>query len=487
MSNIKKTNNLVSLTTPLFNIPIPATLYASTAAQRVAAMSEEARTNSTLEEQAAAAERSVLEQQAQETLGIRHKRTAMAKGSVAIVSDESIIDMADAMRANGLTNFENQTAIETWTQEVNLLPGTNWVAPTPVSSHFKLFRLWGIGIRLLKSRVNIIDPIFTGQPEGNIPESYAQAVLNAFNPDVLYRTLSKEEIQAFLLRTGENAERFRAAMRAMMSAWQGRSVKATVENLRAWSTAAILHEKSHFLINAMPTGDIPEAERERLEQLTFERYVQVILADDTLLMSTGGMKNLFKAAMSVKDMPHSEDSRNMITRVWAIETFCDRFAIFLLENYLKQRIIQDTLGVTTWPLKVGELGQSVDKKKRIPDLYTAQQGGPETLAEFLRAHGCERTGEPGLVEGVLCKLQNTERQHVLIAELENPALSIAERQFYQGFLEHIAYVDGEGTINQFSEHHCKTSIPIAAWDKGVLANAGASVIKSTASTAVDHL
>ncbi len=462
--------NLVA--TPLFTIPLAGAVFMSLAAQRVAAMGEQARFGGqTLEDQLAALTRTQLEQQTEANLGIRHSRTAMTPGSVAVASDEVVLESSDVLRANRLVNFEGQVAVQTWCQEIDVSilapePGKEKYADTPINSHFKIFRFPFLMTRILKGRINVIDPVFIGTSEGGVPQDYIRAVLNVMNANVMSAILGEGgRLRALLERALENADFFREVLRKVTIYWRSRQLQATPEVFSAYLLHALLHERVHFLINALPAGDIPEDQRARLSEITFEKYAELLFRDPALLTTSAGAKNLGKALMSAEKMTPSAESRETIMRTLTIEMFCDRFAMFLWENYQKQKVLQAALGVTTWPLRANVFA----------DLDRAMQAGAGALAEFLRANGATRAQDAGWVEGVMRGLQEAERTSALVQHFGDPAITPAERKFFQTFHEHLAHFDAEGTINQFTDEHCATSVPIITFESHALSAAGMSM------------
>ena len=440
--------------TPIFKIPTTIAFFASVEAQRVVLMSEDAK-GGPLEKRAADEWQQQLDLESQRSLGIRAPRTAMVPGAVEVIRNKDILAMSDAMRANWLNNFENQTALETWTREEKV-PQREAVIPTPVSGNFRIFRLFGAGMRCLKCRVNIEDPIFPGQPEGVIPQSWARGVMNPLNPYVLFRTLTKEQFETWLKRAGDKAPLFQKIIQQMMTVSQRWVTPDAIELLRARCAQAILHEKSHFLIVALPAEDIPPEQYEQLSQLTFEKYLEHLFKDDALLLTSAAMKNLYKALFYAAAMPVSEESQKTVEREFGIEMFCDRFCMFLFENYEKQKVLQAALNTNAWPLKnVGELA----------DLNAAIQTGPAAIAEFLQAHKSQRASDNKWVESVYHDLQAAERKHVLVSVFGDRPLVLWEKQFFASFLGLLNRYDGEGTINQYTDKHCNKNKMVEAYEE----------------------
>lgn len=441
----------------------------ATIAQRVAAMSEQARfSGQTLEEQLAALTRIHLEQQVEATLGIRHLRTAMTPGSVAVVSNETIYESSEIMRASQLSGFEGQVAVQTWCKELDvasLAPqaGKESYADTPINSHFKILRFPQLLTRILKARINVIDPVFVGTSEVEVPQPYMRAVLNVMNANVMFNILGQSNnLQALLERAMENANFFREVLRTVVASWKARQIQVTPEVFSAFLLHALLHERTHFLINALPAGSVAQGHEEGLESITFEKYADLLFGDPALMATSAGAKNLGKALLAAEEMTPSVVSRETILQVLAIEMFCDRFAMFLNENYQKQRVLQSALGVTTWPLRA----------HAFVDLDQALQSGPGALANFLQANGASRIQETGWVDGVLRGLQATERSSVLTQPFGDPAITPAERKFFRTFQEYLAHIDAEGTVNQFTDEHCAASIPVIAFESHALSRAG---------------
>ena len=291
------------------------------------------------------------------------------------------------------------------------------------------------------------------------------------NAHKLFGTLNKAKgdpsaVELISHATDKSGPRFVAAVLAMRERWKALKMPSTMPVLRDWFLHGLLHERGHFMINSLPAGDIPEEQLSRLSRITFEKYMEMILPEgwmqgqhDAYLETAVAAKNIYKAAMSVLKMPAGPAAEKRFMDILTIEMFCDRFAMFLFENYQKQKVFKDILQTSGWPLCVHDLGLANYA------LQDAQAGQPVKLMAFLRKHG----GSEVDVQKVVANLLAAEKKNVLIAQFGDPAITAEERSFFQIFLEHISYLSEEGTSIVYSDKHVQSSRCIAAAQEGNMA------------------
>ena len=296
--------------------------------------------------------------------GVPTSRMDPLPGVIPVVPDQDILNAIKIMCANGFNTFESQIETALFSRVVTVIndEGKNYVEPTPVNSTFKIFSLrsarGSVLRRMLRGRINIVDPVF--ENGGNeIPPAYIRGVLNVLNAFKLFNAMDKKQVslQDLLTKLQVSSTRITQAVVTMMGIWKAKTVPATVDNLRAWQMHALIHERVHFLIHALPANDLPEgndpetrAQRERLLNITFEKYMEMIFPEgwakgkhDIYLETAVGAKNIYKALQSIKSMAPGSEAELTFKQICAIEMFCDRFAMFLAENAAKQEIYKAAL------------------------------------------------------------------------------------------------------------------------------------------------
>jgi len=457
------------------------TLSPEEAAKRVDMLSEDEILGLTLEEIAGRDITENLNLLALSERGIRHQRANRQPGSVVIVPNEEIIQMGQVLCANGLSFFKSRTPIVVWTKEVDLPEGT-YLEENPVDGDHRIRTKYRLHSKVLVGRVNIVDPIFPAK-DGKIPGSYITAALNIMNPAIAWWALPKDgdgSLKDLLSRAMENARRLAASIQLMNTRFANFQTSKDQKLLQDWSAINILHEETHQLINALPAGDIPPGQEEKQGKITFEKWIDVLLPDlpkdwlpakggDFFLETRMGQKNLYKALRSVRTLDPGPRARDTIIRVWALEMFCDRFAMFLYENYNKNLIYQAALNIKGRYLLVSELNEA----------GRAREEGPDQFTRYLAAHGASFAGDSASVQELSALLHQTESDNVFVKGFQDPGLTSQERAFFRLIIEHLAHLDSEHTINQYSIKHSETSTPIRLGASGAITHSGASVSERT--------
>jgi hypothetical protein len=395
----------------------------------------------------------------QEKHGTPHDRVNNpVPGHTQILSSEDIAEAEDIMISNGLENMEAETAIETYVKAIDTYPD---ITLLPVDSYQGVVD--GPEESIATLEINVIDILFPKR-DGRIPEEYAAKVLNGLNP-AASSNLIKGKLKDYLaLFFDENFINWAGKLLGtMVLAWREKKAPKDVETLIEYAKHALLHEYTHGLIFNLPAEDIPEDRKAELEKITFLEYLKLILNDKNLHNSVIMFKNVIKAVRSLfgKYKPNQWTKDNLL-KVIAIETFCDRFAMFLRENHRKNLLYRDIMGID----------QEKDAK------WKKEKGIPYEFADFAKVDQAEQArrnnklGEYLASIGVkittarLAKLEkdlaDTEESHFLLRKYGDPKLSQAERDFYLTFLRLLRHFDGEKRINRFTRKHAESSETIAA-------------------------
>lgn len=413
-------------------------------------------TDAVLEDQ-----RRQLEERDEEVHGTEHIRSDPIPGSSVVVSNAQIREMLiDALESNGLGSlvneeYPNHIAVQIFAKSITV-PAANIITSAPIDSTFGFVKISN-DKTAVRGTVNIVDPIFPNKTR-EIPQAYVNSVLYAFLPYFAAGLIEADKTE-YLERIVKPEYRKWVAdvMNATLTRWKDRSFPFTQESLSKLISESLLHEVTHILIFSLPAGDIP-AGREELTKLTFEKYVTLLISEQSLYTSASLFKDIIKALKSVRDAAPSLDTQDDFFRVLSLEMFCDRFGMFLYENHLKNKIYRKVLNADI---------EKVVAAKMFDEAEAARGSGPEGFASFLKANA-KKIFDQSLLEK---ELSEAEEKNVYISLLGDPGFSEKEREFYHAFLKELQRFNDEETINTFSVEHARTSTPIAISDQGLVGRA----------------
>ena len=390
-------------------------------------------------------------------------------GAFTIVSEEMVAAWLHLLEANGLRRFSDNISVD-WFTRAEKLPkddkGT-LVMATPIGGE-PLFRFPGNPKEMasLVFRIVLIDPQFMDENDQplykEIPPRYVEAVMNTLNPAAMYRAY-KHSLPEMLKRAGDFEKPFQQLLEHMEQKWRGKDAPVDFETLTEYVGLGFIHEAVHALVMHLPDeipADLPAAEREALEAISLDRYLDIINKDQTLLTSVVFTKNLFKALEKVEEETPSKKTQDSISVLIALEMFCDRFSMYLYENYLKIQMYDEVL------------------KPKIGYPITADS---MLVLETSRRDGrlASRSEVQGLSADELIKLdanlQAAEKDHVYISRFGDPLITSAERELFQNFLNLLKYFDDEDQIMRFSMQHADSSRFMHATASGLVQESAVGV------------
>ena len=373
-----------------------------------------------------------------------------AEGAFEIVSETNVTAMLDVLVQNGLVRFENNTPVDFSVKDVPEME-KDYIEEVPTSSEilFQMPKRKGGRAEVL-FRVLLVDPRFVdenGNPlHKDIPKGYVKAVLNTLNPFTLFLAYGKE-VPELVKRAGDQAQGFEQLIKYVAKQWKDKEAPEDFETLREFVTVGMLHEFTHALALHLP-DKIPEnasAETRRdMEAINFDKYLELINSDQKLQTSVVFNKNLFKALREVRDEEPGVETVNKINAMLALEMFCDRFSIFLYENYSKIQTYIKHFKKAGFPFSV-----DIDFLLR---LETQRRTG--CLRQMRGLDGNLRNAEFDALEA---DLSAAEEVHLYIAKYGDPKLTTAEVDFFSRFLYFVKYLDGEETIMRFTMEHADNS------------------------------
>ncbi len=155
--------------------------------------------------------------------------------------------------------------------------GRNRIADTPINSHFNDPPIPAAP-----------DPYPQGSHQCHRPclcrhvGSGSPAALHASSPECHERQRHvqhpgpEQQSPGFARKSDGNANFFREAFCTVVAPWKARQIQVTPEVFSAFLLHALLHERTHFLINALPAGSVTQGYEEGLESITFEKYADLL-------------------------------------------------------------------------------------------------------------------------------------------------------------------------------------------------------------------
>ncbi|MEW6517762.1 MAG: hypothetical protein AB1439_12765 [candidate division FCPU426 bacterium] len=365
-------------------------------------------------------------------------------GAFEIVSEDMVETWLQLLEANGLRRFSDQVLVDWFTkdEEVNEDPKQIYVQPAPIASE-PLFRLPRNQNEMatMVFRIVLMD---VKMPYKEIPARYIEAVLNGLRPDALYQIL-RDSLPDYLARAEENAPAFEQLLKFAAQQWQKKTAPKDFQTLQAWISLAFLHEAVHALVLHMPDeipANLTVDEQDHLRAINLESYLRLINSDPRLQTSVVFIKNIYKALVKVSDKPASAETKDSINILIALETFCDRFSMYMYENFLKiqiyNQLLRERLG---FPINIDQM----------------------IVLEGARAKG--NLGTQALMQGVTqqqmqqleADLDAAERDHVYISAFGDPKLTDAEYKFFNDYLNLLKQFDNENKILRFTMQHANSS------------------------------
>lgn len=365
-------------------------------------------------------------------------------GAFAIVSEKIVGAWMAMLAANGLHRFGDKISIDWFTKGKKVERDKLRVEETPVggqpSFHFPKSEREDAS---LSFRLAVVDPQFmTAAIEPafqELPKEYIVAVLNTLNPYALYQIFGND-LPELLKRAGTYADAFEQLLKVVVGRWEHKKIPDDYETLQDYLHLALIHEMVHALALHLPDkvpADLPE-----LAAISYENYLKIINTDQLLQTSVVFYKNLLKALQSVEKLPVSAETASKVIDLLALEMLCDRFSMFLYENFLKIRVYNELLEES--------LGYPV-----YIDMYTvfekARRAG--TLAERSEVSHLDDSALQQLEQD----LKDAERDHVYIRKFDDPTLTAAELNFYWDFLDWLKYLDSNNKILRFNMAHANDS------------------------------
>lgn len=401
---------------------------------------------------------------------IRNEEKRPWPGAFAIVSEEMVAAWLHLLESNGLRRFSDMLLVDWFTkaEEVNNNPKEIYVQPAPIASE-PLFRLPRNANEMASVlfRIVLIDPQFLDAKEQplykELPARYAEAVLNGLNPAAMAQIM-RERIADQLTRAMENAPMWEQALKYAEQQWQKRKAPTDVATFREFVQLAFLHEAVHALVLHMPDeipANLSAAEQQHLRSLSLESYLQLISGDDKLQTSVVFIKNIYKALQKVSDKSAGPETRDTITVLIALETFCDRFSMYLFENYLKIQMYNQVLRVHRgFDINIDQMIvlESARKKGELAGEALMQGVTPQEMASLE------------------ADLKAAEHDHVYISAFGDPQITDAEYKFFNSYLDLLKMFDNDNKIMRFSMQHADTSRLMTTTASGLVQDVSVGVV-----------
>lgn len=394
-----------------------------------------------------------LDQRIKERFGseIREDDERPWPGAFAIVSENMVATWLHLLETNGLRRFSDLLLVDWFikVEEVPEDPNEIVVYPAPIASE-PLFRFPRNRNELagLLFRIVLIDPQFldeNNRPKYKaMPARYIEAVINGMNPLALYQVY-RERIPELIKRAGKQGPGFEQLMKYMDQKWKNKQAPSDYATFQEWISFGFIHEAVHALALHMPDAipaDLPAKEQEHLRSISFEKYLGIINSDKSLQTSAVFAKNLYKALLRVSDQEPSNKTQSDINVLLALEMFCDRFSMYLYENYLKVKIYNQVLRA--------HRGFDINIDQMIV-LETARRSGTLTNEALMQ----------GITPQEISKLEQdltaAESYHIFISAFGDTQITSAEYGFFNAFLDLLKQFDNESKILRFTMQHADTS------------------------------
>jgi hypothetical protein len=238
-----------------------------------------------------------------------------------------------------------------------------------------------------------------GRPT-EIPSEWIRGVLNVLNPMVYLAAFGKE-LGVYIddqgkLRRGEkglldkvspqlreayeqiilkNAKRWRGLV-PFVNVTENIATAEDLEMAKSIHAAAILHEVSHTTALHVPWkrgADMSDAEWARQEKFNISAIQDLYESNPELTATACFTKNMVKGLHVVRD---SNDpvavTENVVRLTTALETYCDRFGMYLFQNYFKLQSYRDMIGKMGNRF-TGETPEKVDAMYALEEMRQAGQ------------------------------------------------------------------------------------------------------------------
>ncbi len=396
-----------------------------------------------------------IRQQNEEDYGVRYEKgdARPAQGAFAIVPDQNAAIMLDVLVQNGLSRFEDgRVAIDFTIKDVVVKPGDkNYVTKIPTSSELLLRKPKRKGWHAeIDFRTLLVDPRFvdeSGKPlYKELPKRYIKAVLNNFNPMMLYGAYV-EELDDLLSRAGDQGEAFGKIIKYVAQQWKDKQTPDDKETLQEVISMGMLHEFTHALALHLPDyipADASAETRRDLAPITFDKYLELVMNDNDLITSVAFNKNLFKALREVKDKDPSVKTQGTINATVALEMFCDRFSMFLYQNYIKIQIYSEIFKDAKVPFSVDIDAMLHMETQRRAGQLREMRGLKDVLGDedFSRLE---------------TELDAADKSHYFVSKFGDSALKASEIEFFEKFLYLLKHFDTEKMIMRFTMEHANNS------------------------------
>lgn len=371
-------------------------------------------------------------------------------GAFSLVEERIVWLWIKMLDSNGLGRFSDKINIDWFTKAESLQSGKIGVKKTPIGSEpFFRFPRCDKDLGSLVFRIVVIDPQFL-DPDSKkplykeIPQEYIEAVLNTFNPNVLFQLFGKD-LPDMLQRAGTLAQPFEQLMKVVANKWKGKTIPTDYKTLQDYLHMGLIHEMVHALALHVPDeipNDVQAEDQERQREIGCNSYLEIINKDQNIQTSVVFFKNLLKALQKTAQEKPSDETQSNIINILALEMMCDRFSMYLYENFLKLNIynnhLEERLG---YPINIDML-IALDKARKA-----------EKLAGRQEMNNLDEAGRQKLEK----ELNEAERDHVYIRKFGDPVISAEEWSYYTGLLEWLKQLDRENKIMKFDMRHANSS------------------------------
>lgn len=371
-------------------------------------------------------------------------------GAFALVEERFVWLWLKMLDSSGLGRFSDRINIDWFTKAESLQSGKIGVKKTPIGSEpFFRFPSNNKDLVSVVFRIVVIDPQFM-DPDSKkplykeVPRVYIEAVLNTFNPHVLFQLFGKD-LPDMLQRAGTLAQPFEQLMKAVANKWKGKTTPTDYQTLQDYLHLGLIHEMVHALALHVPDEipvDIPAEDQERQREIGYNNYLEIINKDQSIQTSVVFFKNLLKALQKTAQEKPNDETQSNIINILALEMMCDRFSMYLYENFLKLNIYNNHLmSRTGYPINIDMLIA----------LEEARKAGQLTNRHELM--DLDDVGREQLEK----ELQEAERDHVYIRKFGDPGITVKEWSYYTDLLKWLKHLDNENKIMKFDMRHANSS------------------------------
>jgi len=371
------------------------------------------------------------------------------KGAFSIVDERIVAMWLQLLENNGLRRFSDRITIDWFTRAEILQKGKLQALKTPVVSELVFqFPCNNRDNAIVLFRIAIIDPQFLDSQCNpiykEIPAEYITAVLHTLNPFVLYQIFGKS-LPEMLQHSGQQSQAFGQMLKYIAGKAKTKATPSDFETLQEYVHAMIIHEMVHALALHLPDQvpkDLPDDKRNSLESVNFDRYLELINADQSLMTSALFFKNLIKALQKVQNKVPSDETAADVINLLTLEMFCDRFSMYLYDNFVKMGIYNKYLQkISGYPLN-SDMFITLELARKANQLSTRFE--------------VSRMNENDRIQ-METDLSAAEQNHVFIRCFSEPFITPKEWNFYTAFLNWLKQLDLENQILRFPMQHADTS------------------------------